>query len=175
MENRDLISPEYLQQLEMLREDKPEWGPGAGHRHLLAYQSLCLKYGNFSSVLDYGCGTGGFLDKLPCRDKRGYDPAVAKYAKLPEPAELVMSMDVLEHIEPELLDNVLSHIRACTLRFAYLHIHCAEAVAVLPDGRNAHICIMEPEEWHRKLEEYFPKVEVLKGPKRNWITFLASV
>jgi hypothetical protein len=59
---------------------------------------------------------------------------------------MVACIDVLEHIEPECLDNVLDHIASLTEAVAFLSIHTGPALKKLPDGRNAHL-IQEPAEW----------------------------
>ena len=52
---------------------------------------------------------------------------------------MVCCIDVLEHIEPDLLDNVLDHLCSLTEIVAFLTIHTGPAAKFLPDGRNAHI------------------------------------
>jgi hypothetical protein len=69
----------------------------------------------------------------------------------PVPAELVCCIDVLEHIEPECLEDVLDHLEELTQRVAFISINTAAAGKTLPDGRNAHL-IQRPMEW------WFPKI-----------------
>jgi hypothetical protein len=160
----DLISDEYREQLRLMRaEKKPNWGAG-GKRHVDLLVGLIGEY-RIKSVLDYGCGHGVILASLAERLGQkapalaGYDPGIPERAALPLPAELVVSTDVLEHIEPDKLEDVLQHIRDLTLRVAYLHIHTGPANAILPDGRNAHL-IQKPEKWwFEQLSRYFSKVE----------------
>ena len=72
---------------------------------------------------------------------------------MPEiPAELVICTDVLEHIEPELIDNVLKHIESLTLKTAYLIIDTLPAQKNLPDGRNAHLIIENQDWWTNKIQ-----------------------
>ncbi|MGI9419164.1 MAG: methyltransferase domain-containing protein, partial [Geminicoccaceae bacterium] len=68
------------------------------------------------SILDYGCGQSRLLDELdlgyPVTLHR-YDPAIPDYAEKPEGAvDLLLNIDVLEHIEEEDLDRVLAEMRA---------------------------------------------------------------
>ena len=110
-----------------------------------------------SCLLDYGCGKGNVFKniqkKFPLIDCRGYDPGVPEYAVMPEiPAELVICTDVLEHIEPELIDNVLKHIESLTLKTAYLIIDTLPAQKNLPDGRNAHLIIENQDWWTNKIQ-----------------------
>lgn len=171
----ELISEAYLWQLQKLREVKPNWGNG-GQAHV----ERVIRYvvdRRFRSVLDYGCGKGILLAELAKRlgekvSLAGYDPGIPERAALPEPADLVVSTDVLEHIEPELLDNVLQHLASLTKRAAYVNIHTMHANTTLPDGRNAHLTQQPAEWWQKKLEGVFPAVTLLNGGIRP--TFLCE-
>jgi len=62
---------------------------------------------------------------------------------------------VLEHVEPDLLDNVLAHISSLTRHYAFLNIATVAALKTLPDGRNAHLIVEPPEWWRARLERHF--------------------
>jgi hypothetical protein len=64
---------------------------------------------------------------------------------------MVASIDVLEHIEPDYLDNVLDHIQSLTEIVAFLTIHTGPAMKTLPDGRNAHLTQQDMDWWLPKL------------------------
>ena len=71
------------------------------------------------SILDFGCGQSIFLDCLDLRydlEFFRYDPAIPAYAKLRKmKVDLLVNIDVLEHIEEENLDGVLRLMRdACS-------------------------------------------------------------
>lgn len=115
-------------------------------------------------MLDYGAGSRltlaktlfspGFIQKPKLEHLQpgqkfkyqAYDPGVPKLAAPPIPAQMVVCLDVLEHIEPEYLDNVLDDLVRLTEAVALLSIDTGPAVKVLPDGRNAHL-IQQPMEW----------------------------
>ena len=101
------------------------------------------------SMLDYGCGLMQNLRKvvaLPDGVKyQGYDPAIPTFQEK-APADLVVCIDVLEHIEPECIDDVLDDLRALTGQWAYFTVHCGPAKKTLSDGRNAHL-IQKPVTW----------------------------
>ncbi|MFG5119540.1 glycosyltransferase [Methylorubrum sp. POS3] len=103
------------------------------------------------SILDYGCGRGlltkGLLAKGIDVVTSEYDPAVAGKDLPPEPADLVVCTDVLEHIEPDCLDDVLSDLARLTKKVLLVNISTRPAVKVLADGRNAHILLMSPDQW----------------------------
>lgn len=108
-------------------------------------------------LLDYGCGKSTLANNLPFSIQQ-YDPAVDKYKALPSPADIVVCTDVLEHIEPELIDNVLAHIASVMKRAAYLVANTRPAVKTLADGRNAHILLRPPKWWCEKMYEHFEPI-----------------
>ncbi len=55
-------------------------------------------------------------------------------------------IDVLEHIEPELIDNVIAELARITTNLGFFSIHMGPAVKLLPDRRNAHL-IQKPSSW----------------------------
>lgn len=112
-----------------------------------------------TSLLDYGCGSKrSLLQALRVPSGvvyEGYDPAVPDYASAPAPADLVCCIDVLEHIEPALLANVLEHLAELCDPFGFFTIHTGPAGKVLPDGRNAHLTQQPLEWWLPKLTPHF--------------------
>lgn len=84
-----------------------------------------------------------------------YDPAVERFSERPEPTEMVACIDVLEHIEPDLLDNVLNDLERVTEVVGFFSVHCGPASKVLQDGRNAHLIQKPPEWWLPKIIERF--------------------
>lgn len=161
-----LASPAYRAQLLKMREEKmPRWGNG-GQRHITAVAEIADQL-QATSVLDYGCGHGMLLEGLAaCRPSlrlAGYDPGIPARAALPEPADLLVSTDVLEHVEPEKLLGVLTHMRFLAGKAAYINVHTGPARAVLPDGRNAHLIQKPAAWWHAELAKYFGRVDRVLG------------
>lgn len=99
------------------------------------------------TLLDYGCGSMRNLMKVLDCDVQylGYDPAVPEFSHK-APSDMVVSIDVLEHIEPELLDNVLDDLQSLTQGYAFFTVHTGPAKKILSDGRNAHL-IQQPPAW----------------------------
>ena len=101
-------------------------------------------------LLDYGCGRNQSLKTnlkpLSKFKYQAYDPGVPEYADPPVPAPMVVCIDVLEHIEPDCLEEVLDHLESLTEQILFCTIHTGPAGKVLPDGRNAHL-IQKPVEW----------------------------
>lgn len=111
------------------------------------------------SLLDYGCGSMRNLLKAlalpPGVVYEGYDPAVPDYAAAPVPADLVCCIDVLEHIEPALLQNVLGHLAELCDPYGFFTVHTGPAQKVLSDGRNAHLTQEGPDWWLTRVKPHF--------------------
>lgn len=109
-----------------------------------------IRQANVSSVSDYGAGKRNLLKGLEQQGIKPaayypYDPAFPEYGS-PRPADLVCCIDVLEHIEPELIENVLSELASITKNLGFYSVHMGPAVKILRDGRNAHL-IQKPTSW----------------------------
>jgi hypothetical protein len=111
-----------------------------------------------SSILDYGCGQGALARSVPYRVHE-YDPAIPDKSHLPSPADLVICTDVLEHIEPSFLDNVLNHIEALTQHVLFAVVSTRPAKKVLEDGRNAHLIVEQEDFWRVRFKRRFEIAE----------------
>jgi 16S rRNA A1518/A1519 N6-dimethyltransferase RsmA/KsgA/DIM1 with predicted DNA glycosylase/AP lyase activity len=150
-----------------------------GDRWATAVQQLALKE-QLEDILDYGCGQGALgkslLQIAPTLRIREYDPAIPGKDQPPEPADLVTCTDVIEHIEPELLGNVLDDLQRLARKRVFAVVSTRLAAKVLEDGRNAHL-IVQPEaawrpvlesrfavlDWHSRVDEFV----VVLGPLAN--------
>lgn len=147
-----LITDEYRALNATLHEKNKEYGV-SGVYYLKDVVRL-IKAHQTQDILDYGCGKGTLSMNLPFTIAQ-YDPAIKKHSALPKPADIVVCTDVLEHIEPELIDNVLKHIASLTKKTAYLVACTIPAKKTLADGRNAHILVKPRRWWIDKLHEHF--------------------
>ncbi len=145
-----LISDEYRAQQRAMHAN-PEYGVASQ-----AFAPVVAKVMNQYAVvelLDYGAGKGRLAQTL-MRDRlvdhpfrvQHYEPAVHDWSGEPTPTEMVACIDVLEHIEPHLLDNVLDDLVRVTKAIGLFSVSTEPAIKKLPDGRNAHL-IIEPLEW----------------------------
>lgn len=150
--NEDFISNEYLEQQKQLHKEDKNYGTVAKNyaNHVL----MMSKQFQTKDILDYGCGKGCLQQNIPFLMKQ-YDPAIIGHSILPECADIVCCLDVLEHIEPDKLDNVLKHIDTLTKRVAFFIVDGNESKNKLPDGRNTHLIIENGIWWFNKLSEYF--------------------
>ncbi len=108
-----------------------------------------------SSVLDYGCGkaTLGRTLRQAGIDARDYDPGVPEFSTRPRKADLVACVDVLEHIEPDCLGEVLDHLVKLSLKVLFVAISTRPAKRFLSDGSNAHLIIKDDEWWRSHFEK----------------------
>ncbi len=153
---KKLISDEYRSMNRALHE-LPRYGT-QGHKFADYIYRLIIN-NDVKTTLDYGCGKGTLkaaLRKLglTCRVYE-YDPAVPGRLKCPEEVDLVVCTDVLEHVEPDYLDNVISHIARIGKKAAFITVHNMPAAKTLADGRNAHLIQETPEWWSSKLSDWF--------------------
>ena len=110
-------------------------------------------------LLDYGCGSRLSLYKgLKAPHKltyQAYDPGIERFSAPPVPAQMVCCIDVLEHIEPEFVDNVLDDLHRLTEALLFCTICTVPALKTLPDGRNAHVTVRPIGWWMAKLFDRF--------------------
>lgn len=106
-----------------------------------------------ATILDFGCGKGNLVETLkeqyPFRTVYGFDPANPKYDTTLRKVDMIISTDVMEHIEPDLLDITMQEIAEHSTHIFHL-ISCAPAKLILPDGRNAHLIQETPDWWKKK-------------------------
>jgi hypothetical protein len=117
-----------------------------------------VKAHRIATVLDYGCGQGALARALGDTVAE-YDPAIPGKDGDPAPAELVICTDVLEHIEPALIDNVLDHLAALAQRYLFVAVSTRPAVKFLADGRNAHLIVQPAAAWRPLFAARFSIVE----------------
>ena len=157
-----LISPEYVALNATLHRTNAAYGVG-GAKHAETVLNLAESI-KARSVLDYGCGKSELAKALPfgiCE----YDPAIPGKQDSPRPADLVTCTDVLEHIEPDMLNDVLNDLRRCVLKVGYFTIHTGPAQKTLPDGRNTHLSQHPRSWWEQKLSKGFEVGKIIEnGP-----------
>jgi len=147
----DFISPDYLASQKVLHAAPRGYG-GGGHVWAPPVLDLVQRYGA-GSVLDYGAGQGTLgaslrLAGVTCRD---YDPAIEGMDQRPSFADLVTCTDCLEHIEPQRLDLVLSHIRQLARKAVFLVVATRRSNKTLTDGRNAHLTVAHDAWWQARV------------------------
>ncbi|HXF89591.1 MAG TPA: 6-hydroxymethylpterin diphosphokinase MptE-like protein [Xanthobacteraceae bacterium] len=163
------ISPTYAEQNRQLHASNEKYGAGGGEWGY--YIERLIAEECHRTVCDYGAGKGrlaSFLAEFGI-DVAEYDPGVPGKERRPDPADLVVCTDVLEHVEPELLEEVLRDLARLTQRKLFLDICTAPAVKWLPDGRNAHLIVEPPTWWRQQLERHFDVIHWVERPDLNMV------
>ncbi|MEM6384342.1 MAG: methyltransferase domain-containing protein [Pseudomonadota bacterium] len=127
-----------------------------------------------ASILDYGCGRSKLVDALSSSvgaTASRYDPAIAEFSERPTGQfDLLINIDVLEHIPEDDLDAVLGEMRALC-REALIVIDTRPAETLLPDGSNAHCTLHDHAWWHERLARTFGHVHPIQVARRSRAAF----
>jgi hypothetical protein len=167
-----LISEDYRRLQQQLHEENPHYGQASD-----AYAPIiaeCLRQVGMTELLDYGAGKGRLIKALRKEIEQPltihhYDPAVPEWSAPPAPCMFVACIDVLEHIEPHLLDNVLDDLKRVTLRYGVFTVSTRPAEKFLKDGRNAHLIQQPARWWLPKILERFELVSFARVPDGFWV------
>jgi hypothetical protein len=160
----EVISEQQRQLNQALHAENDLFGVGMANLEsgrLPAALRRMHELGCCNSILDYGTGKGALVQRLreelpPYINVQGYDPAVQRFSHRPsQPFDVVTCVDVLEHVEPTSIDEVLRDISRLTREFCYLVIDLQPAVKSLPDGRNAHILLAPADWWLGRVAQLF--------------------
>ena|SRR5665647_813454 len=163
------ISSDYLTQQKKLHQDSC-YGAAS-----LTYAPLIvdiMETTGFRSVCDYGAGKCrlgiALKSKVKQFDYFPFDPAFSEYGDA-KPAELVCCIDVLEHIEPEYLEEVISQLGKLTTHVGIFSVHTGPARKVLADGRNAHLIQQPASWWLEKLLPHFDIIQLTPVKRGFWV------
>jgi 2-polyprenyl-3-methyl-5-hydroxy-6-metoxy-1,4-benzoquinol methylase len=112
-------------------------------------------------VLDYGCGQSKLYEQIEALGPKvsRYDPAIPELANKPqEEFDLVLNIDVMEHLPENEIDGFISEIKNYSKNVIFI-IDTIPAKTFLPDGQNAHLTVKPPEWWRERLLSHFEFVE----------------
>ena len=167
-----LITAEYQAQNTFMH-NAPEGYGGDGYKKATEIRTFAEQIGA-GTILDYGCGEGTLKKALKLDGWAPYigeyDPGVEGKTVLPKPADLVVCSDVLQHIEPDKLHNVIDHICRLIKKGAYFYIATRPANKTLPDGRNTHLVVKDVKWWRNLLSTYDWKVVWCEGEPGHSVT-----
>ena len=143
-----LITEEYRKMQQELHKNPAYGTASVSYAPLVA--EVIKAYG-VTELLDYGAGKGRLGQTLRQQFNidltiHHYDPAIPEWSAPAKPCKLVACIDVLEHIEPDFLTNVLDDLKRVTAGYGVFTVHTGPAVKMLADGRNAHL-IQKPSSW----------------------------
>jgi hypothetical protein len=155
------ISEAYREQQQLLHQN-PHYGVAS-----LAFAPLVasiMQREKITEISDYGAGKQNLrlgLEKkgIALTGYKPYDPAFPSYGD-PQPAPLVCCIDVLEHVEPSCLTEVMNDLARITVKLGFFTIHTGPAGKTLGDGRNAHLIQAPSSWWLPKLSEHFDVLQL---------------
>ena len=151
-----LFSQDYLELLRRTVTEQPEWGSSA-HHHAELVRSLADEC---TDILDYGCGDGSLARSLDDLVIYNYDPVRAPDGR--RSADMVVCIDVMEHVEPAYITNVIDDITSLARKKALFVISLRAAHYRLSDGSNAHCTVREPSVWLNLIQKRFSAVETIE-------------
>lgn len=149
-----LITEEYRELNNQLHKSRDDYGRSLDK--WMPFIKMLVKPGD--TLLNYGCGKSQ-LSADSDVSVVNYDPAIPGLDSPPNPADIVICTEVLEHVEPDCLEAVLDDLQRLTKKYAFLVIPSGPAVKCLADGRNAHL-IQERYRWW--LPKLWTRFEVLE-------------
>jgi hypothetical protein len=166
-----LISEDYRRMQQELHKN-PDYGVASVEYAPLVAQVMDAV--GARELLDYGAGKGRLGQTLREHAQQPltihhYDPAMPQWSAPAQPCRFVACIDVLEHIEPDLIDNVLDDLRRVTQGIGVFTVHTGPAIKVLTDGRNAHLIQQPPSWWLTKFLARFELVQFNRMPQGFWV------
>jgi FkbM family methyltransferase len=168
-----LITAHYAQLNAQLHADRPDYGT-SGQRWAPVVAALADLV-QTDNILDYGCGKQTLAAALAGRKVRGYDPAIPPLSAEPKPADVVVCTDVLEHVEPDCIDDVLDDLCRVTQKAALITVATRPAVKKLADGRNAHLTIQPFSWWREHFLSRFDIVDVREDEGNEFTLILKAL
>lgn len=138
----------------------PEYFTGYSLTTYVSEINALIQHSNIKTCLDYGCGKAHAwsyhnlsvlfgLDKVVL-----YDPGVERYSMRPaDSCDLVLCIDVLEHVPEGCVDEVLLDICSLAKKAVFLNITTRPATKKLVDGTNAHATVKPKHWWQAKIEK----------------------
>lgn len=159
-----IISPNYLAQNRVLHES-PDFGASISSGQDSGAASIIAgaKHFQVKTILDFGCGKGiraaAIRAKAPHLTVYEFDPAIPGKETLPDHVDMVIAMDVMEHIEPEYLDGVFETILGLKPKIFIATICLLPSSKTLPDGRNAHLIQKSAQWWENAFKRHFKIID----------------
>jgi SAM-dependent methyltransferase len=158
----------------------PEYGNMSPAAEMMPCILSVLTKHDIHSILDAGSGSGKALEMLidAGYTAKGIDITLdGLYAEslrehcieaslwdipLTDPFDVVMSIDVLEHIPPQMIDKTISELSRLCKKFAIFQ------VALFKDGfgkrinDTLHLSLFSADEWQAFIKKHFDDVKILE-------------
>jgi len=165
------ISDEYRKELVRVHTET-EWGVTGGTLSGKAVIDFLKSRPDLKTILDYGCGRGSlkqYVEENGVTDREWtlYDPAMEQYNNKPTGTfDLVITTDVLEHVEPHMTNKVLRELYDYSDNVLLNDIACYYTYRYFTGGpyigQDLHINIEAPDVWRGRLSELGVKTLISK-------------
>lgn len=155
---RTMISETYRQQLYQYRGINKDWGQTVKTK---VFDIECFATDNACrTMLDFGSGAGILSQKLKEKfNITEYDVGIVGKNILPDDNfDITVCVDVMEHVEPNYINQTLDWIRLHTSKVAFFTICCIPSKGHFANGSNLHKTVCPPEYWLGKLSSRFSHV-----------------
>jgi hypothetical protein len=171
-----LITPAYARENARLHTVDPTYGVEG---HLWAYLIAGIaRLENCRSVLDYGCGKGTLAKALAGTDLcvTEYDPGIPGKDSPPvEQSDLVVALDVMEHIEPGCFDAVMGDLARLTGNLLFVVAVTKPSKRIMADGRDTHLTLRDDAWWRAEFTKRgFAIRRVWNTGLRSWVALMQA-
>lgn len=161
VDHKSTISSSYAEHLRKEHAGS-KWG-STGWKYSGELACMCVRSRPYiKTILDFGCGKGTMgvylKEEFPELKLSEYDPGIPGKDTMPSGQfDMVLTSDVLEHVEPELLDNTLIKLQALTKYVLFNDIACSPTYKLMGEGphvgEDLHLIIEEPEWWRARFKK----------------------
>jgi hypothetical protein len=168
-----MITKEYAAQLAIEHQSNKNWGGSTNKYGSGDILGLITTRPYVRSVLDYGCGKGELAKYLkphvPDIPVTEYDPGIPGKDTPPTGTfDLVVTCDVLEHVEPEFIDATIDRLFGLCRFVMYNNIACAPDLHPFTGGpylgKDRHLIQEPPLAWKERFERVItdPKISLME-------------
>ena len=147
------MSTDWIEQHRLLHQDSPRNFAGKSLRKWIDTINSFAEHHHCETILDYGCGKAQFWPPEWQGRVSGYDPAVDQFSAEPLPADLVICVDVMEHIPLNQVTEVIDRVNSLARRAVFWVVDVKPAKKRFLNGANCHLTQQPPEWWRDRVAQ----------------------